>query len=90
MEMTGNITDYTIHMYTIQGKRGKPHLQQNIQRYNEAARHSHWIVVVDLDHDADCAPALQAEWLPSLAPTLGFRITVGAIETWFLASSTHS
>jgi hypothetical protein len=70
---------------TMYGKKGKPHLQQNIRRYNEAARYRPWVVVVDLDHDADCAPSLRAEWLPSIAPTLCFRIAVRAIETWFLA-----
>ncbi len=69
----------------VYGKRGKPHLKQHIKRYNEAARHSLWIVLLDLDHDADCAPSLRAAWLPSLAPTLCFRIAVRAIETWFLA-----
>lgn len=69
----------------VYGKKGKSHLKQNIRRYNEAARHGLWIVVADLDHDADCAPSLRAEWLPSKAPTLCLRIAVRAIETWFLA-----
>lgn len=69
----------------VYGKRGKSHLEQNIRRYNEAARHSLWIVLVDLDHDTDCAPSLRAEWLPSKAPASCFRVAVRAIETWFLA-----
>jgi len=43
---------------TVYGKSGKPHLRRQIQGYNNAARHSPWIVLVDLDRDAECAPPL--------------------------------
>lgn len=71
------------------GKKGKHHLRQNIKRYNEAARHSGWIVLVDLDHEADCAPSLRAAWLPSPAPTLCLRVAVRAVETWLFADRQH-
>ena len=43
---------------TIYGKNGKPFLRRQIQGYNSAARHLPWMVLVDLDHDAECAPPL--------------------------------
>jgi len=38
---------------TIYGKNGKPLLRRQIQGYNNAARFSPWMVLVDLDRDAD-------------------------------------
>ena len=40
----------------IHGKRGKGHLRRNLPGYNQAARYGPWVVLVDLDHDAECAP----------------------------------
>ena len=37
----------------VYGKRGKPHLRQRIGGYNQTARLSPWVVLVDLDHDAE-------------------------------------
>ncbi|MDW8326371.1 MAG: hypothetical protein RMK99_07380 [Anaerolineales bacterium] len=71
----------------VYGKNGKPHLRQHIGGYNNAARHSPWIVLVDLDHDADCAPPLRNEWLPQPAPLLCFRVVVRAVEAWLLADA---
>ena len=69
----------------VYGKQGKHHLQIKIDAYNNAARHAPWIVLVDLDRDADCAPPLRLEWLPDPAPKLCFRIAVRAVEAWFMA-----
>ena len=41
---------------TPYGKSGKSHLRKRLASYNQAARFSPWIVLMDLDHDADCAP----------------------------------
>ena len=70
---------------TVYGRRGKSYLQLRIDGFNRAARHSPWIVLVDLDDDADCAAALCADWLPDPAPHLCFRIAVREMETWLLA-----
>jgi hypothetical protein len=40
----------------VYGRTGKSHLQRRLSGYNQAARFSPWIVLVDLDHDAECAP----------------------------------
>jgi hypothetical protein len=69
----------------IYGKNGKVYLRKQVKGYNEAARWTPWIVLVDLNHDADCAPPFQAEWLPSPAPKMCFRVTVRQVEAWLLA-----
>ena len=40
----------------IHGKNGKPYLRKKIGAFNNAARHAPWLVLVDLNGDADCAP----------------------------------
>jgi hypothetical protein len=70
---------------TVYGKKGKPHLQSRVHGYNHAAQHTPWLVLVDLDHDADCAPPLHANWLPAPAPRMCFRVAVREVEAWLLA-----
>jgi len=72
---------------TIYGKNGKTYLRQRINGYNNAARHAPWIVLVDLDRDADCAPPVREAWLPQTAPHLCFRIAVRGIEAWLMADT---
>ena len=67
------------------GKEGKPLLQKKIEGYNNAARRSPWVVLVDLDHDEECAPLLRNEWLPQPASKMCFRIAVREVEAWLLA-----
>ena len=67
------------------GKKGKDHLRQKIAGYNAAAHHAPWLVLVDLDHAEDCAPALCAAWLTKPAPYLCFRVAVHEVEAWLLA-----
>jgi hypothetical protein len=70
---------------TVYGKKGKPFLRQTILGYNNAARHSPWVVLVDLDRDAECAPPLRAEWVPDPAQCLCFRVAVREVEAWLMA-----
>lgn len=70
---------------SIYGKNGKQDIQLRIQGYNSAARRTPWIVLVDLDNDAHCAPTLHATWLPSPAPLMCFRVAVRQVEAWLLA-----
>ena len=70
---------------SIYGKRGKSLLKQRINGYNNAARHHPWIVLVDLNREADCPPPLKAVWLPNPGPFMCFRIAVREIEAWLLA-----
>jgi len=73
----------------VYGREGKPALRRKIRGYNKAAHRLPWIVLVDLDSETECAPALQNEWLPSVAPLLCFRVAVRAVEAWFLADATN-
>jgi hypothetical protein len=72
---------------TIYGKGGKAALRAKIHGYNSAARHSPWLVLVDLDRDADCPPPLRQEWLAEPARRLCFRIAVKQLEAWLLADA---
>jgi hypothetical protein len=69
------------------GKKCKQHLKQRIAGYNQSAHHSPWVVLMDLNHDADCAPPLKTECPPAPARYTCFRIAVRTIETWLLADS---
>jgi len=73
----------------VYGKSGKAYLRQRIAGYNNAARHSPWLVLVDLDSDAACAPPLLAAWLPMPAPYISFRVAVRETEAWLLADAQH-
>ncbi len=67
------------------GKNGKAHLRQRIRGYNQAAHYRPWVVLVDLNRDAECAPPLRRAWLPHPALKMCFRVAVRAIEAWLLA-----
>ncbi|MCX8099547.1 MAG: hypothetical protein N3F11_11210 [Casimicrobiaceae bacterium] len=71
----------------VYGKNGKPHLKQHAGAYNHAARHKPWLLLVDLDRDADCAPPLRHAWLPQPARLMCFRVAVRAVEAWLLADA---
>lgn len=79
------VTHLGMTVENVYGKNGKSRLRRNIQGYNNAAHHCPWIVLVDLDHEADCAPSLRHAWLPDPAPQMCFRIAVRAVEAWLLA-----
>jgi hypothetical protein len=70
---------------SVYGKRGKSLLKQRINGYNNAAHHQPWVVLVDLNHEADCPPPLKAIWLPNPGPFMCFRIAIREIEAWLLA-----
>jgi hypothetical protein len=67
------------------GRRGKQFLLQVINGYNNAARFSPWVVLVDLDRDCECAPPCIAQWLPKPSAQMCFRAAVRAAEAWLLA-----
>ena len=69
----------------IYGKHGKQFLQRNLAAYNRAAEAAPWVILVDLDHDADCPPPFLAAWLPRPTGRLCFRVVVREIEAWLLA-----
>lgn len=68
---------------------GKTRLDALIPELNAAATGMNWLILRDLDHDADCPPALIAQLLvgSSRRPRLSLRIPVRAIESWLLADA---
>lgn len=69
----------------VYGKNGKPFLLEKLSAYNQAARFSPWIILIDLDHDDECAPPFRKSCLPNPASYLCFRVAVREIESWLLA-----
>lgn len=66
----------------IHGKNGKAQLRRFVNGYNNAARFSPWVVLVDLNREAQCAPELLASWLPRPAPWMSLRVVVRKVEAW--------
>ncbi len=69
----------------VHGKLGKAFLRKQIEAYNLAADTTPWLVLIDLDDDADCPPPMLRAWLPHPAAHMCFRIVVREIEAWLLA-----
>lgn len=72
---------------SVYGRDGKSALHRKISGYNNAARYAPWVVLVDLDNDADCAPPILDKWVPAPAPNLCFRIAVREVEAWLMADA---
>jgi hypothetical protein len=72
---------------TVYGRNGKTDLRRKINGYNNAANHAPWVVLVDLNSDAECAPVLREDWLPMPAPRLCFRVAVRQVEAWLMADA---
>jgi len=70
---------------TIYVANGKPQIRQRLGGYNNAAQFAPWLVLVDLNAEAECAPALTRSWLPSPAPRMRLRVAVRKAEAWLLA-----
>ena len=69
----------------VYGKTGKAALLRQLRSYNQAAQFQPWIVLIDLDRDAECAPPARSQWLPTPASYMCFRIAVREVEGWLLA-----
>lgn len=65
-------------------KHGKANIDAKIAGYNNAARHTCWLVLRDLDRDAECPPELAARLLPEPAERMQFRIAQRSVESWLL------
>jgi hypothetical protein len=74
-----------LSVYPVHGRQGKQFLRQRMAGYNRAAAHFPWVVLVDLDHDASCAPELRFDWVSQPASLLSFRVAVRAVEAWLIA-----
>ena len=72
---------------TVYETGGKPRLDERLSSYNAAAKHGAWLVIRDLDRDAECAAHLINAKLPRVSPTMCFRVAVRAVEAWVMADS---
>lgn len=70
---------------TVYGKEGKAKVRARLKGYNKAARRMPWVVLVDLNNEADCAPELRTSWIPDPAPKMCFQVAVRKMEAWLLA-----
>jgi hypothetical protein len=68
-------------------QRGKGNLDRQLDGYRNAARFEPWLVLRDLDHDENCAPALSRRLMPVPSRYMMLRIAVRAIESWFLSDA---
>lgn len=79
-------TGHSLYQPFPQG--GKHQLDSRLPGYNNSAKHGRpWLVLRDLDHDADCAPSLVAARLPQQESLMIFRVVVRALEAWLIADS---
>jgi len=76
--------DVGVNVGSVHVKHGKRNVRSRIASYNAASRQIPFLVLVDLDRDYDCAPALIAAWLPHREEQLCFRVAVRAVEAWLL------
>jgi hypothetical protein len=79
------LSDFDLQVDNIYGSKGKQGLDRQLKGYNHAARYRPWVVLRDLDHDAECAPSLAQALLPNPAQMMCFRLAVRAVEAWLLA-----
>lgn len=67
---------------------GKHRLDKKFAAYNAAAVHEPFLVLRDLDHDAECAPLLLAARKQEASAFMCFRVAVRSLEAWLLADAT--
>ncbi len=78
-----------IEIGTVYPQKGKHRLDSKLAGFNNAARFWPWLVLRDMDTDADCAPELLDKLLPNRAPLMYFRVVVHQIEAWLLGDRNH-
>ena len=71
----------------VHGENGKDRLDKSLEGYNQAAQRERWLVLRDLDTDADCAPTLVKKLLPAPSRGMMLRIATREIESWLLADA---
>jgi hypothetical protein len=69
----------------VYGRGGKSYLLSRIAGYNYSAQFRHWLVLVDLDSDAECVPKVLPQWLPNPSRLMSLRVAVRQLESWLLA-----
>ncbi len=69
----------------VHGRKGTADLVRRLPGFNEAARRTTWIVLIDLDDDASCAPPARRNWILQPSSGMELRIAVREVEAWLLA-----
>jgi hypothetical protein len=64
---------------------GKASLLRRLSGFNNSARFSPWLVIIDQDDEGPCPGALVDRLLPSRGRHLFLRIAVREVESWILA-----
>jgi hypothetical protein len=66
---------------------GKGNIKRKLRAFNKAAKGQPYLILVDLDEDHECPPALLQDWIgKEKHPNLYFRVAVHEVESWLLAS----
>lgn len=70
---------------TTYGKRGAGYIKARVNKYNQAARTTPFLVLTDLDR-TECPPTLIADWFDhDIHHNLLFRVAVTEVEAWLMA-----
>jgi len=74
-------------LHTIYNARGKPNLDRDLLRYNQAARTSPWFVLRDLDADQRCPGEVVSALVRKPGRWMALRLAVREMESWLLADA---
>lgn len=69
----------------VYGLKGQQWLLPRLSVYNEAARHANWLVLLDVNSRAACAPHFLQDHFPSPSSGMRLRLAVRAVESWLLS-----
>lgn len=81
------VRDHGLLVAAEYGNKGKNYIDRQLSGFNAAARYGHWLIVRDLDDDAECPGAFIAKHLSRPSTFVRFRMAVRAIESWLLADA---
>lgn len=74
----------------VNNQEGKTNLIKKLPKYNEAAKHhGSWVVVVDLDRQAESAAAYVKVLVNEPSERFVLCVAVQAMESWILADRAH-
>ena len=79
--------DCGVHVGTTYVLRGKDNLDAKLPGMKGAARTSRWLVLRDLNGDAECAPALATRLAKGAPESFRLQVAVRKLESWLLADS---
>jgi hypothetical protein len=81
------LRDHDVRVSATYVLRGKGNLDARLPGMKNAAKTSHWLVLRDLNGDAQCAPDLVSRLAGHAPATFRLQIAVRKLESWLLADS---